>query len=373
MKRKELLSKAKRIVIKVGTRVITHHDGTLDPEQIEKLTAQVAALRQQNRQVVIVTSGAIGAGMAQLGLARRPQNLSQLQGCAAVGQSELMHTYAAALKKKGFLVAQILLTTEDLRSRARHLNARNTIFSLLEKGVIPVVNENDTVAVEEIKFGDNDRLSALVTNLVQADLLLILTDVDGLYQPLSDGQVKHIDCVTKITKEVEGWCGGRGTDLSTGGMATKLDAVKIVTRTGEGAIIANGRKEKVIVDILLAEAELGTYFAPAGGKLASKKRWLAFFTKPHGTIIVDEGARTALEDKGRSLLASGIVGVEGSFKLGEVVAVSDQQGEEFARGLVNYSSEEIVKIKGLKTSELQKVLQSKTYDEVIHRNNIVIL
>lgn len=372
MKRDKLIKQTKKVVIKIGTRVITHHDGTLDLKQIEKLVRQIALLKDNGLQVIVVTSGSIGAGIAQLGLKKRPRDISQLQSCAAVGQSQLMHTYAELFKRRGFVVAQILLTAEDLRHRVRHLNARNTLFSLLERNVIPIVNENDTVVVDEIRFGDNDRLSALVTNLIQADLLVILTDVDGLYQPLSEGKVKHVDSVSRITKEVENWCTKSNGGLGTGGMISKLESVKLVTRTGEGAVIANGRKKDVILDILQG-IDVGTYFAPSGSKLASRKRWLAFFTKPHGTLIIDKGAREALVTKGKSLLAIGITGVKGEFKTGDVVVIADNSGNEFARGLVNYNKDEVDKIKGLRTTEIQNVLQYKTYDEVIHCNNIAMI
>lgn len=368
MKRIELIKKAKRIVIKVGTRVITHSDGRLDTVQIEKLVNQISGLKQKGLQVIIVTSGAIGAGVARLGLKHRPQDISQLQACAAVGQSQLMQRYSEAFKKANYVVAQILLTAEDLRSRIRYLNARNTVFSLFDEGVIPIVNENDTVVIDEIKFGDNDRLSALVTNLVQADLLIALSDVDGLYNNNGD----LIDEVTKITKEVQNWCKGKGTMLSTGGMFTKIEAAKIVTRTGEGMLIANGRNENVIADIFNGKA-IGTFFKPQGKGLAGKKRWLAFFTKSQGRIIIDKGAHEALVKKGKSLLASGIVDVKGNFKAGDVVTITESDGAEFAHGLVNYSNEEILKIKGLKTSQIYAVLGQKTHDEVMHRNNIVIL
>lgn len=344
------------IVIKIGTSVITHPDGRLDLNQIENLASQVANLK--GKGIVIVTSGAIGAGMAELGLKRRPQDISELQACAAVGQGRLIEAYNQAFKKKGHIVAQILLTADDLRNRVRFLNARNTMLRLLDEGVIPIVNENDTVAVEEIKFGDNDRLSALITNLVQADLLVILSDVDGLY----DNKGRVIERVAHITKEIENLCGRKGSMLSTGGMQTKLEAAKIVTRAGIGMIIANGRKSGVLTGI----ESNGTYFEPHTKGLSAKKRWLAFFTKPHGSIIIDEGAEEALTQKGKSLLASGIIGVKGSFKVGDAVNIISSDGRKIACGLVNYTSSELEKIKGLKTSEIK----NKTSDEVIHRDNM---
>lgn len=355
---------SKAFVIKIGTSIITHADGKLDLDQIDNLVSQVSGLKGKGVNVVIVTSGAIGAGMAELGLKKRPQDISELQACAAIGQGRLIETYSQAFKKKGYISAQILLTADDLRSRIRFLNARNTMLRLLEEGVIPIVNENDTVAVEEIKFGDNDRLSALVTNLIQADLLIILSDVDGLY----DNKGHVVEKVVRVTKEIEELCGKKGSMLATGGMQTKLEAARIVTRAGEGMIIANGKKPDILMDIFKG-AGIGTYFEPHTQGLSARKRWLAFFTKPHGSIIVDKGAEDALTQRGKSLLASGITGVKGAFKIGDAVNIISHDGRRIACGLVNYSSTELERIKGLKTAEIK----NKTSDEVIHRNNMSIM
>jgi len=364
----ELIKKVRRVVIKIGTGVITHSDGSLDIAQIRGLVKQISYLRNKNIQVIIVTSGAVGAGAAQLGLKFRPQGLSKLQACAAIGQSQLMHRYSEEFKNKGIITAQILLTAEDLRNRTRYLNASNTIFNLLDRKVIPIVNENDTVAVDEIKFGDNDRLSALVTHMLQAGLLIILSNIDGLYN--NKGILIHN--VPRITKEVEDWAGHKKSKLGTGGMLSKILAARIVSRAGEGMVIANGKKKNIIIDIFNGKAE-GTFFEPAGKEIAEKKRWLAYFTKTKGSIAVDTGAYEALVNKGKSLLATGIIGVKGEFKAGDAVAIVYSEWAEFARGLVNYDNKEIMKIKGLKTSEIHRALGYKTYDEVIHRNNIVIL
>lgn len=358
----------KLVVIKIGTSVITHHDGCLDLEQIENLTSQISILKSHGTDVIIVTSGAIGAGLAELGLKRRPKEVSFLQACAAVGQGKLIEAYAQVFKKKGHITAQILLTADDLRSRTRFLNAKNTLIKLLEKEIIPIVNENDTVAVEEIKFGDNDKLSALVTNLVHADLLVILSDIDGLY----DREGKVMSRISHITKEIEDLCGKSGSALGTGGMKTKLEAAKIVTRAGEGMIIANGRKQDVLAKIFKGES-IGTFFEPHLKGLNSKKRWLAFFTKPHGNIIIDKGAETALIQKGKSLLASGILDIYGGFKAGDVVNVIGTDGRKVACGLVNYNSDVLARIRGLKTSDIRKVLGNKIRDEVIHRNNMSLV
>jgi glutamate 5-kinase len=368
MIRDKLIKNARCVVVKVGTSTITNSDGTLDKLQIEKLALQISCLREKGKDVIVVTSGAIGAGMAVLGLKKRPNDISGLQACAAVGQGRLIETYAESFKKHKYIVAQILLTAEDFRSRVRFLNARNTLLKLLEENVIPIVNENDTVVVSEIKFGDNDKLSALVANLVQADLLVILSDVEGLY----DEKKVVIERVQKVTGDIESLCCGKGSALSTGGMQTKLEAAKIVTRAGEGMIIANGRRNNVLIDIFNGE-KIGTFFEPHTEGLTAKKRWLAFFTKIHGSIIVDKGAEEALSKKGKSLLASGVVGVRGSFKVGDTVNIIDLEGRKFACGLVNYNNEEIEKIKGLKTSQIEMVLKYKTSDEVIHRDNMSIL
>jgi len=368
MIRDQLIKKAKNVVVKVGTSTITNSDGTLDTTQIEKLASQISFLREQGKNIIVVTSGAIGAGMAVLGLKKRPNDISGLQACAAVGQGRLIETYAETFSKYKHIVAQILLTAEDFRNRTRFLNARNTILRLLEENVIPIVNENDTVVVSEIKFGDNDRLSALVTNLIQADLLIILSDVDGLY----DEKKVVVEKVQKIGADIEKLCSGKGSELSVGGMHTKLEAAKMVTRAGEGMVIANGRRQNVLIDVLNG-VKIGTFFEPHLKGLTAKKRWLAFFTKIHGSIIVDKGAEEALAKKGKSLLASGIVGVKGNFKIGDTVNIMDVEGRKFACGLVNYSNEEIEKIKGLKTSQIEEVLKYKVSDEVIHRDNMSIL
>ena len=368
MKRKELVKSARRIVVKVGTRVITHPDGTLDEKQIHHLAAQVSGLKEKGLQVIIVSSGAIGAGMAVLGLKKKPRDISGLQACAAVGQGRLIENYTRAFSKRGYITAQILLTADDLRHRARFLNARNTVFKLLDEGIIPVVNENDTVAIDEIKFGDNDRLSALVTNLAQADLLIILSDISGLYD--KEGKVVHR--VEKITREIEDLCGQTGSLLGTGGMVTKLEAARIVTRAGEGIIIANGRQRNILKTIFKPEIE-GTFFDPHAEKLTARKRWLAFFTRPRGEVVVDKGAQEALAGKGKSLLARGIVAVGGNFQAGDAVDIVVKGGKKFACGLVNYNSEELAKIKGVNTACIHRILGYKKSDEIIHRNNMFII
>lgn len=367
MQRQELIKNTKLVVIKIGTSTITFPDGKIDIKQIDNLASQVSLLKKKGLNIILVTSGAIGAGVAELGLNKRPDDVSDLQACAAVGQGRLMETYSQAFKKKNYISAQVLLTSEDLRSRKRFLNARNTMLKLLERNVVPVVNENDTVAVDEIKFGDNDKLSALVTNLVQADLLIVLSDVDGLY----DRNKEVIDRIQHINKDIEDLCCGKGSILSTGGMRTKLDAAKMVMRAGEAMIVTNGRKADVLEKIFNGETT-GTFFEPHGKGLNAKKRWLAFFTKTHGIIAVDKGAEEALVKRGKSLLASGIISVKGNFKAGDPVNISNNDGKRIACGLVNYSSDEVEKIKGLKTSQMSSILGYKMSDEVIHRNNMSV-
>ncbi|MFH1246115.1 MAG: glutamate 5-kinase [Candidatus Omnitrophota bacterium] len=368
----------KRIVVKVGTGILTSPNYLPNKAWIKKLTAQIAALiTDQNIQVILVTSGAIGAGMGLLGLSARPKLLPQQQAAAAIGQSQLMKIYNSFFKAHNLLTAQILLTNEDLSSRQRYLNAKNTLLTLLNYKVIPIINENDTVSVEEIKFGDNDRLSALVAALIQADLLIILSDVDGLYtggiEKSKPGQKKAIlPLVAEITPEIEKLATAGKSKAGTGGMISKIAAAKICGTTGLPCVIANG-KTPGILDKILANKNIGTLFLPQEEQLAGKKRWIRFNTKVKGQIIVDEGAKEALSLKNKSLLPKGITAVQGSFAIGDTISILDQQGQEFARGLANYSSEELHKIKGQKSSQIEAVLGYKYYDEVIHRDNLVIL
>jgi len=316
--REQLLAAARRLVVKLGTGVLTNEGHRLAPARIDALAGQVAALRHEGRQVVLVSSGAIATGMATLGLDRRPTQLRELQACAAIGQGKLMAAYDAAFGRAGLHVAQVLLTHEDLRHRDRHLNARNTLDALLRRGVIPIINENDTVAVEEIKFGDNDRLGALTATLLGADLLLILSHVEGLL----DREHRLVPVVPQITREIEALAGGTDRETNVGGMKSKIAAAKIVTRSGIPLVIARE----------LTGAG-GTVFLPAG-QLSSRKRWIAFFQKPAGVLVVDDGAKQALCTAGKSLLAQGVIRTEGNVGAGAVVRIQDTAGVEFARGLV---------------------------------------
>ncbi|NIM03166.1 glutamate 5-kinase [bacterium] len=362
----------KRIVIKIGTTVLTKPSGVINEATIERIVDDVAELLNSGAEVIIVTSGAIGAGLGRLKL--QGGSIREKQALASIGQGHLMSIYEKFFRKHNRLVAQVLLTSDDLAQRQRYLNARNTLLTLLSLGAVPVVNENDTVAVEEIKFGDNDRLSALVASKVEADQLVILTDVDGFFSqdPRVERKVKLIKEIEAITPDLEEKASGRGTQRGTGGMVTKLEAARIATASGITMYIANGNKEKVIREIWKGENP-GTKFLPGKEKIVSRKRWIAFDTRIEGKIAVDEGAREALLKRGKSLLPSGISGVEGRFNTGACVAVVDTEGKEFARGLTSYSSDEIEKIKGKKTSQIETTLGYKDYDEVIHRDNLVIL
>ena len=368
------LGRVRRLVVKVGTGLITQPKLGPDPDRIAALAGDIAAVRE-GREIVLVSSGAIATGMARLALAERPRTIPEKQAAAAVGQSALMWHYEHAFKRHGLPVGQVLLTAHDISDRARYLNARNTLLALLKFGVLPVVNENDTVAVEEIKVGDNDNLSALVASLIDADLLVVLTDVDGLYtsDPGKNPAATKLDTVETITEEIERlvWDGtGAG---SVGGMATKLQAAQKAAAAGVPMVIASGRQHGVLGRILKGEPA-GTYFAPKADRLAARKRWIAFAVAPQGRLTVDAGAQQALTQHGKSLLPSGVAKVEGDFAAGEVVAlVGDGHGREFARGLVNFDAHELRRIQGAKTREIAERLGYESFDEVVHRDDLVLL
>ncbi|MDR3707553.1 MAG: glutamate 5-kinase [Capsulimonadaceae bacterium] len=364
----------KRIVIKIGSSTITRGSGPPDSSYIAELGAQVAAQVRLGRAVVIVTSGAIAAGMDKLGLAGRPRTIPQKQAAAAVGQGLLMHEYAHAFGAHGLAVAQVLLTREDLQDRGRYVNASNTLNALLRLGAIPIINENDTIAVEEIKFGDNDTLAALVGTLADADAVLLLSDVDGLYtaNPAQDPDARLIPVVDRIDRGIERLAGGAGSSVGTGGMRTKLQAAKICASSGIALIIANGSRPNVVTDALAGKC--GTWFTAAvDHPLRSRKRWIAFGGAPKGHLVVNEGARAQLVRGGKSLLAAGIVAVEGEFACGDLVDVASVDGAAFAQGLVSYDSASIARIQGRRSSEIARILGEKTADEVVHRDNLVLL
>jgi glutamate 5-kinase len=372
--RQEIAATAATIVVKVGTRVLTQENGQLNPGQIEQLAEQIQRVVATGRKVVLVSSGAVGAGMGRLGLKRRPDDLSHLQAVAAIGQTVLVEAYERSLWTHGRHAAQVLLTAEDLEHRTRYLNARNTLLTLLEIGAVPVINENDTVAVDELKitFGDNDRLAAIVTNLIQAPLLVLLSDVDGLYDgdPAEPGS-RLIPLVKRLDRSVFGLVRDRRGGLGKGGMASKLEASRLVTAAGENVIIAGGRTPNVLPRILAGEA-IGTLILPRGQTVAARKRWIGLTVQPRGRLMLDAGAKQAIEREGRSLLAIGVVEVEGDFGKGDVVALRGPDGAEFARGLTNYASDDIRRIKGLKTGRIAASLGHCPYDEIIHRDNMVV-
>ena len=374
--RQEIATAATTIVVKVGSRVLTRENGQLDPGRIEQLTEQVNQVVATGRKVVLVSSGAVAAGMGRLGLKRRPEDLAHLQAVAAIGQSVLVEAYERSLRTHGRHAAQVLLTAGDLELRPRYLNARNTILTLLEIGAVPVINENDTVAVDELlnTFGDNDRLAAMVTNLIRAPLLILLSDVDGLYDGDPDDPAsKIIPTVMKLDASIFGLARrSKEARLGKGGMATKLEAARIATGAGENVIIAGGHRPGNLARIFAAEA-VGTLFVAQGQAFSSRKRWIGFAAKPSGRLVLDAGARRAVEQQGRSLLAIGVVDTAGDFAKGDVVALCDAGGVEFARGLTNYNAADIQRIKGLKSDKIAEALGYCPYDEVIHRDNMVLM
>ncbi|HZZ26471.1 MAG TPA: glutamate 5-kinase [Pirellulales bacterium] len=372
--RQEIAAAANTWVVKVGTRVLTTDDGLLNQDRVAALAEELHLLMQAGRKVCLVSSGAVGAGLGRLGLKKRPTDLARLQAVAAVGQTALVEAYDRNLKAHGRHAAQILLTADDLDNRARYLNIRNTILTLLELGAVPIINENDTVSTEELQttFGDNDRLAAMVTNLIRAPLLVLLSDVAGLF----DGDPAHpnsrvIPTVAKLDDDIFSLVRDKTTGISKGGMASKLEAARLATTAGENVIIASGKQRDVLQQIHTGES-VGTLFLAQGQAVASWKRWIGFTAQPRGTLVVDDGARTAIQRQGKSLLAIGIAAVEGTFRKGDVVAIRDAAGVEFARGLSNYSAADVERIQRLKTDQIATALGHCPYDEVIHRDNMAV-
>ena len=361
--------KYKKIVIKIGTSVLAKKTGEIDAASLERIAGGVARVMQKGMKVILVSSGAIGAGMSVLKLSKMPTSLSDIQATAAIGQSQLMHLYSGAFKKYGYSVGQILLTQEDFDHRRRYLNIKYTVDALLAKGAVPIVNENDTVSTDEIKCGDNDRLSSLVTDLSEADALLMLTDVDGLY----DEKGSVVKYVENISDSIKALAGEKKLRLTKGGMTTKIAAAERVVASGVDCFIANGRAERILIDILEEGDGTFTYFKSKKMKEKAKKRWIAYSSKIKGHIVVDDGAKKALISNNKSLLASGITAIEGAFKAGDVIGICDTQKKEFARGLTNYSSQEADRIKGAKTGEISSILGYKDHDEVVHRDSLAIL
>ena len=382
---REQITHARRIVIKVGTRVATEGDNAFSTGVIGSLVRQVASLAEappangfpgtpRGRSFIIVSSGAIALGLNRMGMSDRPKELNLLQAAAAMGQSRLMHAYEREFEAVQRETAQILLTYEDIRSRARYLNIRNTIFTLWSFGVVPIVNENDTVSFAEIRFGDNDIISAHLANMLDADLLVMLTDTDGVYDrnPKLHPEALPLRTVEKVTDAVLAGAAGKGSLFSTGGMESKIRAADIATRSGVGVVIARG--DGLDLKGILSGAEIGTWFVPARRRMRGRKKWMAFNPQTEGAIVVDGGAEKAILLQGRSLLPAGVKGIRGAFAMGSVISIINEQGREVARGLSNFSSEELEKIRGLNTKKIPEVLGTEAFfEEVVHRDNLVII
>lgn len=374
MERKQI-AEAKRIVVKVGTSTITYPNGKINYEKIEKLARILSDFQNQGKEMILVSSGAGAAGVGRMGLEAKPKTIPGKQACAAVGQGILMHIYERLFGEYGQVVAQVLLTKTDMVNRHSYANARNALQEMISWGVIPIINENDVVAIDEFKIGDNDNLSALVASLADADLDILLSDIDGLYtaNPKTHTDAKLVSVVEEVTPEIEATAGGAGSKNATGGMLTKLQAAKNAMSAGIALIIANGEHLDILRNILRGEP-VGTLFVPKESHLRFRNQWLAFGSKICGRLVVDEGLAKALRQKGScSILPVGIVGVEGDFDSGDTVSVVDQDGHELARGMVNYSAGDVALIKGCKTSQIEEKIGYKHYDEVIHRDNLVVL
>jgi glutamate 5-kinase len=377
--RQEVAATSTTVVVKVGTRVLTHEDGTLDNDRITSIAEQLVWMIEDQRQVVLVSSGAVGAGIGRLGLHRRPTDLGHLQAVAAVGQSRLIEAYNRALEPHGRHAAQILLTADDLNDRMRYLNVRNTLLALFQYRAVPIINENDTVRVDELErnVGDNDRLAAMVTNLLRAPLLILLSDVEGLYDGHpSRPESRVISTVTSVNDAIRAFqqqtpVHEGSNQLSKGGMASKLEAARLATLAGENVVIANGRRQNVLVDIVGGGA-VGTQFLAQGPAVASRKRWIGLTARSAGKLVLDEGAERAICQQGRSLLAVGISSIDGSFAKGDVVALCRADGTELARGLTNYGSDDLRRIAGKPGDKILEILGHRPHEEVVHRDNLAM-
>ena len=372
---REALKKAKRIVIKVGTSTITYANGKRNFSQIDRLAREISDLQNQGKEMILVTSGAVAVGVDRMGLPGKPKTIPGKQAAAAVGQGVLMHTYEKFFADYGQIVAQVLITKTEAIDRHRYTNTRNTFMELMRQRVIPIVNENDVVALDELKIGDNDNMSALVAGIVDADLVIILSDVDGLYtaNPQTHPDAVIVPEVAEITPEIEASAGGVGSARGTGGMATKIQAAKAATSSGIHLVIASGTEKNAITRVLQGE-ELGTLFVSRENRLQFRKRWLAFGAKIDGSIVVDDGCAKAIRKAGGcSILPAGVFAVQGEFLPGSTVSVIDKDAHELARGLVHYSSAELEQIKGCNSGEIANILGHKNFDEVIHRDDLVIL
>ena len=368
------LRKAKRIVVKVGTSTITHETGKMNLFRMEKLVRELAGLANEGKEIILVTSGAIAVGQDRMGLKNRPKDIPARQALAAIGQGVLMHVYEKLFAEYGQTAAQVLLTKENSARHHQYMNSRNALLAILKMHAVPVINENDAIAVDEIKIGDNDTLSATVATLVDADLLIILSDIDGLYtgNPQSDKNAKFISEIHEVTPEIEKMAGGAGSQRGTGGMYTKLQAAKVAVNSGVHMVIASGAKDWVLRDILEG-LEVGTLFRAKEIHLRVRKSWLAFGKRLSGDLIVDAGCERAMLEDGSSLLAAGILSVDGEFKENSTVRVLSSSGREIARGIVNYDADVLCRLIGRKTNEFPELLQGKIHEEVIHRDNMVLM
>jgi glutamate 5-kinase len=364
----------KRVVVKIGTRVLTGSDNQIDRERIDRIAGQIIGLQKSDIEVVLVSSGAVGAGMGRLGVENYPRLIPDRQAVAAVGQVQLMKMWEHAFASHGRQVGQVLVTAADLQSRYRYVNLQNTFESLMRMQVVPVVNENDSVAVRELKYGDNDALSVQVAGIIDADLLALLTTTDGLYtaNPEKDPAAQRIPLVEKITSELTRGAKGKSSGVSIGGMRSKIEAAALAARAGIWCVIARGTSPDL--PGIVEGRDVGTLFVPGGEELGRRKRWIAFTSRSRGRLIVDMGARKALTDNGKSLLSSGIVGIEGSFESGDVVDIAAAGDKEpFARGVTSYSADDLTRIKGLHSSRIEQVLGHNGPEEVIHKDNMALL
>ena len=372
--RKEILSRVRRVVVKIGSQILSSADG-IEEGRLRGLVRELAELHDRKKEIVVVSSGAVAAGMSRLGRKERPKSIPEKQALAAVGQIKLMALYERFFSKFDKSVAQVLLTHEDLANRQRYINAKHTFEMLLKSAIIPIVNENDTVAVEEMKFGDNDHLSALVATLLEADLLVILSDVEGVFDkdPRAHSNAQLIPLISEAKGISQAIAGTSLSATGTGGIASKLGAAEESAAAGIPTVIASGLQSGVLAKVFAEKESVGTLILPETNRLASRKHWIAYNLKPVGEVVVDQGAHDAVVRKGKSLLPSGLKEVRGAFGVGECVRCLDSDGREFARGLVNYSAQELNRIKGLHTSRIEKVLGYKAYEEIIHRDDLVVL
>ena len=373
MNTREQIKDAKRIVVKVGTSTLLYPNGKINLYRIEHLARELSDLASQGREIILVTSGAIGAGMVRMGLSERPDSMQEKQALASVGQVLLMHLYDKFFTEYGQVAGQVLLTKENFANHNQYINARNTLMTMLKNGIIPVINENDAVTVAEVKIGDNDTLSATVAAIVDADVLIILSDIDGVYDanPQTHPEAKLLSEIAEITSSVEAMAGGAGSSVGTGGMATKIEAAKIATAAGVTMFIASGGENGMISRILDGE-DVGTVFPPKDAHLRARKGWLAFGKRISGILVVDEGCVRALK-RGSSLLAAGILATEGGYSAGSTVRVLTTDYQEIARGTIAYDAATVEKLKGRKTSDFTDIISGEIHDEVIHRDNMVLM